>query len=159
MATKKLGATASAVAAIAMAVGLAKPMEGYRGYVYRDPIGVLTYCYGETENAKAMQGKKFSETECAALLTKRMAHYAQGNEKCVPGYNSLPTPVQAAFDDFSYNVGNGAFCKSTAAKLLSAGKLREACGEFKKWIFAGGRPLPGLVHRRNLEEAMCLKGV
>jgi lysozyme len=157
-ATKKAGVGAGAAAAIALAVNIAAPQEGYRAYVYRDPVGVLTYCYGETQGAKDAVGKKFSEAECMALLTRRMARYAQGNSECVAGYNELPVYVQAAFNDFSYNLGNGAFCRSTAAKYLRTGKVQSACMEMGKFIYAGGKVLKGLVKRRQLEQMYCLKG-
>jgi GH24 family phage-related lysozyme (muramidase) len=32
-----------------------------------------------------------------------------------------------AWGDFAYNVGTGAFCDSTAAKLLNAGQNKKAC--------------------------------
>lgn len=150
--------TGAAAAGIALAVSIAAPQEGYRAYAYRDPIGVLTYCYGETQGANDAVGKKFSEAECRALLTKRMAHYEQGNAACVAGYEKLSPFTQAAFNDFSYNLGNGAFCKSTAARLLRDGDVRGACHQIGKFIYAGGEVLQGLVKRRQLEQMYCLKG-
>lgn len=158
-ATKKAGKAGAAAAGIALAVSMAAPAEGYRAYAYRDPVGVLTYCYGETQGAKDAVGKKFTETECRALLTRRMAHYEQGNAACVAGYENLDVYVQGAFNDFSYNLGNGAFCRSTAAKLLRAGNVKGACMQMGKFIYAGGKVLKGLVKRRQLEQMYCLKGV
>lgn len=150
--------TGAAAAGIALAVSIAAPQEGYRAYVYRDPIGVLTFCYGETQGAKDAIGKQFSEEECKALLTRRMAHYEQGNAACVANYEKLHVYVQAAFNDFSYNLGNGAFCRSTAASLLRAGDIKGACMQMGKFIYAGGKVLNGLVKRRQLEQTYCLKG-
>lgn len=154
---------AAVTAGIAMAVTtLAAPSEGYFGYVYKDPIGVLTYCYGETQNAKDMRGRTFSEAECMALLKVRMGHYEQGNAKCVPGYENLSPYVQMAFNDFSYNLGNGAFCNSSAADYLRAGNVKAACGRIM--LFNKARKngvlteLPGLTKRRSLEQMYCLKG-
>ena len=150
--------TGAAAAGIALAVSIAAPQEGYRAYVYRDPIGVLTYCYGETQGAKDAIGRQFSEADCKALLTRRMAHYEQGNAACVAGYENLSVYTQAAFNDFSYNLGNGAFCRSTAARHLRAGDVKAACFEIGKFIYAGGKVLKGLVKRRQLEQTYCLKG-
>ncbi len=157
MNTSKKAGTAVA-AGIALAVSIAAPQEGYRAYVYKDPVGVLTYCYGETQNAKDAVGRKFSEQECRDLLARRMVHYEQGNAKCVAGYEDLDVYVQAAFNDFSYNLGNGAFCSSTAAKHLRAGNIKAACQQIMKFVYAKGRILPGLVKRRALEQTYCLKG-
>lgn len=156
--TKKAGKGAAVAAGIALAATIAAPQEGYRAYAYRDPVGVLTYCYGETQNAKDAVGRKFSEAECRALLERRMVHYEQGNAKCVANYETLDVYTQAAFNDFSYNLGNGAFCRSTAAKHLRAGNVKAACFEIGKFIYAGGRVLNGLVKRRQLEQTYCLKG-
>lgn len=156
---KKAGAAA---AGIALAVSIAAPQEGYMAYAYRDPVGVLTYCYGETMNAKDAVGRKFSEQECRALLTKRMAHYEQGNAKCVGNYEDLDVYVQAAFNDFSYNLGNGTFCDGSVGRLLRAGDVRGAClkiTSFNKARVKGVlKPLPGLTKRRALEQMYCLKG-
>lgn len=160
--TNRFGAAGAAVTAVGLAVSIAAPAEGYVAYVYRDPVGVLTYCYGETLKAKDMVGRRFSEQECRALLEKRMAHYDQGNAGCISAWSRLHVYVRAAFNDFSYNVGVGAFCASTAAKLLQAGRVRDACGQLTRWI--KGRVngklvvLPGLLKRRALEQTYCLKG-
>jgi len=77
-------------------------------------------------------------------------------EKCVPG---LPDNVLAAFADAVYNMGPKIACdtsKSTAARLLKAGKIEEACKQLPKWNKAGGVPLPGLTKRRNAEMEVCL---
>lgn len=154
--------TGSAAAGIALAVSIAAPQEGYRAYVYRDPVGVLTYCYGETQNAKDATGRKFSEAECKALLTRRMAHYEQGNASCVAGYENLSVYVQAAFNDFSYNLGVGTLCNGSIGRLLRAGDIRGACLRITQYDKArvNGvlKPLPGLTKRRSLEQMYCLKG-
>ncbi|NTF43060.1 glycoside hydrolase family protein [Rhizobium rhizogenes] len=159
----KKGGAAAVATGIAMAVTtLAAPAEGYYGYVYKDPIGVLTYCYGETQNAKDMKGRTFSQQECMDLLTKRMAHYQQGNAACVAGYDNLSPYVQMAFNDFSYNLGNGTFCQSSAAAYLRAGNISAACGRITLYNKARKNgvlvELPGLTKRRALEQMYCLKG-
>ncbi|HDU8584150.1 TPA: lysozyme, partial [Morganella morganii] len=30
-----------------------------------------------------------------------------------------------------------------------------ACGEMKRWVFAGGKPWKGLMTRREIEEVVC----
>jgi len=61
-----------------------------------------------------------------------------------------------AYLSFTYNVGAGAFCRSTLAKKLNEGKYEEACTELKKWVYAGGKTLPGLVNRREQEYKKCM---
>lgn len=158
----KGGIGAAVIAGIALSVNIAKPQEGFYSYVYRDPVGILTYCYGETQNAKDMQGRTFSEKECSDLITQRMAHYEQGNASCVKGYEGLPVYVQAAFNDFSYNLGNPTFCRSSAAALLRDGDIKGACERitlYNKATLKGKLvELPGLTKRRILEQHYCLRG-
>ncbi|WP_373371649.1 glycoside hydrolase family protein, partial [Enterobacter cloacae] len=34
-----------------------------------------------------------------------------------------------------------------------------ACHQFPRWVWGGGKVLPGLVTRAGKEEALCLDGV
>jgi len=49
---------------------------------------------------------------------------------------------------FVYNVGVGAFAKSTMRKLLNQGKLLEASNQFPRWNKDNGQIVQGLVNRR-----------
>ena len=141
-------------AATAIATALAIPAEGLRQYAYYDPPGILTVCYGHTGDVQ--KSKKYTLEECQALLTKDMNDAIAAVERCVPG---LPENVLAAFGDAVYNIGPRIACdtsKSTAARLLKAGKIEEACRQLPKWNKAGGVPLPGLTKRRNAEMELCL---
>lgn len=57
----------------------------------------------------------------------------------------------AVIISFVYNIGVSAFRASTMFKLLQAGKIDKAGLELKKWVFAGGKRLKGLINRRNDE--------
>ena len=61
-----------------------------------------------------------------------------------------------AFFSLAYNIGTGAFCRSTLVKKLKSGDYTGACNEIRKWTFFQGKPLPGLVKRRNEEADKCL---
>ena len=64
-----------------------------------------------------------------------------------------------AYTSFAYNVGLGAFQTSTLLRKLKAGDRVGACNELRRWVYAKGRVLPGLVARRAAEEKMCLSGL
>ena len=141
-------------AATAIATALAIPAEGLRQYAYYDPPGILTVCYGHTGNVE--KHRKYTLEECNELLSEDMKTAITAVERCVPG---LPENVLAAFADAVYNMGPKIACdttKSTAARLLKAGKIEEACRQLPKWNKAGGVPLPGLTKRRNAEMELCL---
>ena len=141
-------------AATAIATALAIPAEGLRQYAYYDPPGILTVCYGHTGNVD--KHRKYTLAECEELLADDMKEAITIVERCVPG---LPENVLAAFADAVYNMGPKIACdtnKSTAARLLKAGKIEDACRQLPKWNKAGGVPLPGLTKRRNAEMELCL---
>jgi lysozyme len=71
----------------------------------------------------------------------------------------LTDKEHAAYLSFTYNLGVGAFSKSTLLKKLNQKEFEAACKELDKWVYAGGKKLNGLVKRRAAEREMCLEGV
>jgi lysozyme len=91
------------------------------------------------------------------MLGSRVVEFSAGVDRCLVA--RVPDESYAAFLSFAYNVGTGAFCKSTMAKKANAGDLLGACNEFPKWNKAAGIVLPGLTTRRQDERALCLRGL
>ena len=150
------------VTALAIAVAIAIPAEGLRQTAYRDPVGILTVCYGTT-GKDVTHGKLYTLDQCKALLNRDMLDAVDQVEACVPG---LPAKPLAAFADAVYNLGPTLVCdtgRSAAARLLKAGDVRGACNQLPRWNKAnvGGImvPLPGLTKRRAKEQALCLEGL
>lgn len=148
-------------AAVAIASAIAIPAEGLRQVAYYDPVGILTICYGDTNNVAP--GQVASLDECKARLDKEMLHAIDQVERCRP---ELPVNVLAAFGDAAYNIGPRIACdleRSTAARLLKAGKWGEACAQLPRWdkvcTALGCYSLPGLTKRRNAEMALCMRGM
>jgi len=159
--------SASAVLAIAAAVGLAAPLtmehEGYRGAAYLDPAGILTQCYGETEGVDP--SRIYSRDECAVKLRRRQARdYAPPLLACMPVLvDRRLTPVFAALLDAAYNTGPRAVCAKFAG-LVNAGRHHAACEALPGWYVTARdrrtgvrKRLPGLVRRRLDERALCLQ--
>ena len=92
------------------------------------------------------------------------------------GYQALHDDIQAAvaavkrevtvpltqgeFDalvDFTFNCGAGNLQHSTLLRLLNSGDYLGASKHFDDWVMAGGRKLPGLVIRRDNEEALFVR--
>ena len=145
--------------ATAAAVAIAIPAEGLRQWAYQDPPGIWTICYGSTTNVKA--GQFATMDECRARLDADMLTAITAVERCAPG---LPEPALAAFADAVFNIGPTIVCdtqRSTAARLLKAGQVRQACEQLPRWNKAnvGGRmvELPGLTKRRAKELELCLR--
>ena len=151
---------AKKAAAVAMAMVIAAPAEGLRQWAYRDPVGILTVCYGSTSNVQ--QGRFYPLDECKALLSKEMREAVDAVDRCAP---NLPPHQLAAWGDAVFNLGPKIVCdpeKSTAARMLKRGLLTEACDELPKWnkgrIAGQLVELPGLTKRREKERQLCLTG-
>ncbi len=149
----------AAVAAVALSIGsLIKPWEGLSLTSYPDIVGVWTACYGETLGIR--KGMKFTRAECdEKLLTRVTNDYYVPLTQCIADFDRKPVEWQAAAISVTYNVGVGAACKSTFARLARSGQMKESCHAMTAFNKAGGRVVQGLVNRRNAELKLCLKGV
>jgi lysozyme len=149
-------ATVAGGAALLAALSLATPeimrWEGKRNDPYRDIVGVMTVCYGETQAVM----RRYSDTECSAMLSRRVeGDYARLILKCVPGFAARPHPFAAAIS-LSYNIGTAGFCRSTSARRFNSGDWRGGCDAMLAWNRAGGKVVNGLVRRREAERRLCL---
>lgn len=142
--------SAIAVALVALVGGF----EGLRTVAYRDPIGIPTICFGETRGVQ--MGDTATVAECRTMLGDRLVEFSTGVDRCLTA--PVPDKSYTAFVSLAYNIGVGAFCRSTLVRLANAGKLVEACNQLSVWTRAGGFTLPGLVARREKERALCLEG-
>jgi lysozyme len=70
----------------------------------------------------------------------------------------LPDPVHGAFLSLTYNIGVGAFCKSSVARAANENNLKLACANIKKFNMGGGRVIYGLTKRRADEFKLCMQG-
>jgi lysozyme len=61
-----------------------------------------------------------------------------------------------AYVSLTYNIGEGAFCRSTLARKLNAGDYAGACREILRWDKQKGKVLAGLTKRRQEEYKMCM---
>lgn len=128
-------------------LNLIKEFEGFRNNAYQDSAGVWTIGYGHTLTARP--GMRISRSEGERLLRQDLVRFEKGVRDRV----HVPL-TQNQFDalvSFAFNVGVGAFSKSTLLRLLNQGDYNGAKNEFRRWVHAGGRRLQGLVRRRDRE--------
>ncbi|MBT2946372.1 lysozyme [Vibrio anguillarum] len=143
---------AAGAGAIAIAVSMIKPLEGIEYVPYRDVVGVLTVCYGTT-GPDVIEGKVYTKEECEYFLQRDLKKIER---QILPMIKpELPKPTKAALYSFTYNVGVGAFSRSTLLKKLNAGDITGACSELKRWVYAGGQKWKGLITRRQIEDEVC----
>lgn len=125
---------------------------------YRDIVGVWTQCSGETKGVTANSPRQTIEG-CRVKLDTRLARdFAPQVLACTPSLRGHDYRLAAAIS-LAYNVGTGAYCRSTVDRRFDAGDIRGACDAFLMWNKAGGRVIRGLDNRRRAERDLCLTGV
>lgn len=134
---------------------LIKRFEGLRLEAYLCPADVWTIGYGHTKGVN--QGDKITQAGADAFLAQDVLWVAAAVDKKVKV--ELNTNQEAALYSFIYNVGAGAFGKSTLLKKLNKADHKGAANEFKRWNKGGGKVLNGLVRRRKAEAALFRKSV
>lgn len=129
---------------------------------YLDIAGIPTACDGLTKGVRL--GQTYTPAQCTVLLEAALVEHAAGVMRCTPGLSTtIPRRdnVRFAAISMAYNIGVGAWCGSTARKLLDAGNIRAACDAFLRWDKARVRgvlrPVRGLTLRRQREREHCLK--
>lgn len=127
-------------------IELIKKHEGLRLEAYKCPSGVLTIGYGHTRTTRP--GMKITTREANILLCRDIA-LAERAVTAVPVSRPLKQCQFDALVCFVFNVGTGNFHSSTLRAKVSRNPgdptIKE---EFKRWIHANGKVLPGLVKRR-----------
>ena len=71
--------------------------------------------------------------------------------RCCPVLASEPESRLAAIVDFTFNLGGGRLQTSTLRRRINQRDWAAAASELGRWIYGGGRVLPGLVLRREAE--------
>ncbi|HDC4391970.1 TPA: lysozyme [Enterobacter cloacae] len=142
-----------AITIAAVMLGNADGLEGRRYYAYQDVVGVWTVCDGHT-GADIRRGHRYSDKECNALLQSDLSKVANVIDPLIKV--RIPGPTRAALYSFTYNVGTGAFSRSTLLKKLNAGDVPGACKELQRWTYARGKQWKGLVTRREIEREVCM---
>lgn len=124
-----------------------KEFEGFSSTAYTCAGGVATIGYGHTRGVKITD--RCTKGEGERWLREDLAP--------IEAYlNTIPEiDTQGKFDSlcsFIYNLGMGAFKDSTLLKKIKAGApTEEIQAEFRRWVYAKGKVLKGLVRRREWE--------
>lgn len=141
--------------AIAVAAPFIATWEGKENKPYLDAVKVVTVCYGHTKTA-AIGGAR-TDAQCQELLKQDLAESMKAVERHVKV--PLTEARLVALASFIFNVGEGAFSRSTLLRKLNAGDTVGACNELSRWVYAKGKYLRGLERRRAAERELCLRGL
>lgn len=134
-----------------------KQREGVVLSAYKDSVGILTIGVGHTSAAgppTVYKGMKITAAQADEILSRDLAIFEKGVSQAV----KVPLS-QNEFDalvSFAFNVGVGAFQKSTLLKELNKGNRYGAANELLRWNKAGGKVLKGLTNRRKAERDQFL---
>ena len=142
-------------------VDLVKEFEGFRAKAYKCPAGVWTIGYGTTTRAgvglEVVEGEEITEAEAEYYLHKGLEKFA------VEITGAITKPINenefGAFVSLAYNIGSGAFRRSSALRYFNAGDKVKAANAMLLWNRGGGKVLKGLVRRREAERTLFLTPV
>ena len=139
-------------------------LEGYREHVYKDAAGLPTIGVGHllTKNelssgtirignewVRYTNSQGLTREQVKALLAQDLRQTENAVLSCV-----TVTLTQGQFDalvSLVFNIGTGAFRQSTLLKVLNLGHVEDVPAQMRRWTRAGGKVLPGLVRRREIE--------
>lgn len=139
------------------AVDLAKHFEGFhrvpkhdpgRAHPYLCPAGYWTIGYGHLCDPKH---PPITEAEAEAYLAQDLKAALAATLLNCPVLASEPEGRLAAIVDFTFNLGAGRLQTSTLRRRVNQRDWESAATELRRWVYGGGRPLPGLVARREAE--------
>ena len=133
------------LSAIGSAVLVAR--EGRRLEAYRDTAGIWTIGVGHTSAAgppAVTPGLSLSAEECDAVFARDVTRFVRAVQNAVPA--GLPDHAFDALVSLCFNIGEGAFRRSTVARRLKAGDRAGAAEAILLW----NRPA-ALIPRRRAE--------
>ena len=144
------------------AIDLAKRFEGFhrvpkhdpgRAHPYLCPAGYWTIGYGHLCDPKH---PSITKGEAEAYLTQDLKVALAATLRYCPVLAAEPEGRLAAIVDFTFNLGAGRLQTSTLRRRVNQRDWIAAATELRRWIYGGGKVLPGLVARRAAEATWLL---
>lgn len=129
-------------------IDLIKRFEGFSSTVYICPAGYPTIGYGHLVRDHETF-EEISQEESEALLRIDV----ESAERAVLRLIKIPL-TDGQFDalvSFTFNLGSGAFQRSTLRRKVNRQAHAEVPAQLMRWVWAGGRKLNGLARRRRAE--------
>jgi lysozyme len=141
-------------------VELVKASEGFHRVVRRQPtvtavpyvcpagfwtIGYGVLCQKDHPPITLAEGEE--------MLTRVLPSYVGHALRLSPGLLGDERRL-TAISDFIFNLGPTRYTASTLRRRVNAQDWPAARVEIRRWVYGGGRKLPGLVLRREAEAAL-----
>lgn len=132
---------------------MVRRFEGLRLKPYRCPAGVWTIGYGHTGPEVTAQSPPITPGFAEALMVEDVGRFVRAALRLSPVLAADANKL-AAIADFCFNLGTSRYKASTLRRRVNAQDWDGAADELRKWVWGGGRKLPGLVARRAAEAAL-----
>lgn len=139
------------------AIDLAKRFEGFhrvpkhdpgRAHPYVCPAGYWTIGYGHLCDPRH---PPINEVEAEAYLAQDLQTALNATLRFCPVLATQLEGRLAAITDFTFNLGAGRLQVSTLRRRINQRDWIAAGQELRRWVYGGGKVLPGLVARREAE--------
>lgn len=135
---------------------LIQEFEGLRLKAYRDSVGIWTIGVGNIvyeDGSKVKQGDTITAERARTLFEGTACQFSFKVNKMVK--KPVTQNQFNALVSLAYNIGLGAFEKSTLLRLVNNNPNdANIAKEFLKWKNAGGKVIQGLLNRRIKESAV-----
>jgi len=144
------------------AVDLAKRFEGFcrvpkndpaRAYPYVCPAGYHTIGYGHLCKP---DHPPITVAEAEVYLAEDLVTALTATLRYCPVLATESESRLAAIVDFTFNLGAGRLQTSTLRRRINQRDWANAGQELRRWVYGGGKVLPGLVKRREAEALRLL---
>lgn len=144
------------------AIELAKRFEGFhrvaradlgRAQPYICPAGYWTIGYGHLCDPKH---PPITVAEAEIYLARDLQSALVATLRYCPVLATEPEGRLAAIVDFTFNLGAGRLQSSTLRRRINQRDWVAAAIELRRWIYGGGKVLPGLVSRREAEAVLVV---
>jgi len=140
------------------AIELAKRFEGFERKVksgieitavpYVCPAGFWTIGFGHLCGPKH---PPITEVEAEVYLARDLQTALAATLRYCPVLATEPEGRLAAIVDFTFNLGAGRLQTSTLRRRINQRDWAAAAKELRRWVYGGGKELPGLITRREGE--------
>ena len=156
--------TSSVIEVPQAAIDLAKRFEGFERKVRRGveiaaipylcPAGFWTIGFGHLCDQKHAP---ITEAEAEVYLARDLQTALVATLRYCPALATEPKGRLAAIVDFTFNLGAGRLQTSTLRRRVNQRDWAAATQELLRWIYGGGKVLPGLVARREAETILLIQ--
>ncbi|MCP5364125.1 MAG: lysozyme [Hyphomicrobiales bacterium] len=137
---------------------LIKRFEGFSPTIYLCPAGYETIGYGHV--VRDWERERFADGIDEDEAQHLLRHDVRVAERAVLRLINVPlTDGQfSSLVSFTFNLGSGSLQRSTLRRKVNREEHEFVPAEFRRWVWAGGRKLKGLIRRRDAESARYVSG-